>query len=84
MSLFKVWAASALLAIVSTPSVRAEHGSERLQEAAAVLSEIMEAPDQGIPQDLLEKAQCVVIIPAAKKAAFFFGGSYGRGFVVCH
>ena len=82
MSLFKTWGASALLAIVSTPSLRAEHASERLPEAAAVLSEIMNAPDQGIPQDLLEKAQCVVIIPRAKKAAFSAEVMYGDSWYV--
>jgi lipid-binding SYLF domain-containing protein len=48
-----------------------------------VLSEIMETPDKGIPQDLLAKAECVVIVPGMKKAAFVVGGEYGRGFVLC-
>ena len=43
----------------------------------------MAAPDRGIPRDLLEKAQCVVIVPGLKKAAFMFGGDYGKGFAVC-
>jgi lipid-binding SYLF domain-containing protein len=43
----------------------------------------MSAPDRGIPKDLLAKAQCVVIVPGLKKAAFVFGGEYGRGFALC-
>lgn len=61
----------------------AENASERLQEATTVFDEIMTAPDQGIPENLLRDARCVVIIPGAKKAALVVGGSYGRGFVVC-
>ena len=43
----------------------------------------MAAPDKGIPQDLLNKAQCVVIVPGLKKAAFIFGARYGKGYVTC-
>ena len=56
---------------------------ERLNDATDVLNEIMATPDRGIPQDLLAKAQCVVIVPGVKKAAFVVGGEYGRGFAVC-
>jgi lipid-binding SYLF domain-containing protein len=55
----------------------------RLNEAAAVFSEIMAAPDKGIPQDLLEKAHCIVIVPDLKTAAFVFGGKYGKGYLSC-
>ena len=55
----------------------------RLDESAQVLNEIMGAPDKGIPEDLLEKAHCVVIVPCLKKAAFIFGGKYGKGFISC-
>ncbi len=57
--------------------------TERLQDAATVLSEVMATPDKGIPQDLFAKAQCVIIIPSMKKAAFVVGGEYGRGFAEC-
>jgi len=57
--------------------------AQRLGEAAAVLSEIMDAPDQGIPQDLLAKAHCIVIVPDLKTAAFVVGGKYGKGYVSC-
>ena len=45
--------------------------------------EIMAAPDKGIPQDLLEKAHCIVIVPGLKTAAFLVGGKYGKGFLSC-
>jgi|GEM_PF-5359569 len=47
------------------------------------LSEVMASPDKGIPQDLMDKAQCVVIVPGLKKGAFGVGGKYGRGFTSC-
>jgi lipid-binding SYLF domain-containing protein len=56
---------------------------KRLEEAAAVFSEIMETPDKGIPQDLLEKAHCIVIVPGLKKGAFIVGGKYGKGYLSC-
>jgi len=57
--------------------------SRRLDEAAAVFSEIMTAPDKGIPEDLLEKAHCIVVVPGMKKGAFIVGAKYGKGFVSC-
>ena len=57
--------------------------AHRLAEAAQVLSEIMDAPDQGIPQELLQKAHCIVIVPDLKTAAFMVGGKYGKGYVAC-
>jgi lipid-binding SYLF domain-containing protein len=57
--------------------------AQRLHEAAAVLSEVMAAPDKGIPQDLLGKAHCIVIVPALKTAAFVVGGKYGKGYLSC-
>jgi lipid-binding SYLF domain-containing protein len=56
---------------------------KRLDEAAAVFSEIMATPDKGIPQDMLGNAHCVVIVPNLKTAAFLVGGKYGKGFVSC-
>src|SRR6202140_5989951 len=57
--------------------------AKRLDDAAAVFSEIMAAPDKGIPQELLENAHCVVIVPGLKTAAFIFGGKYGKGYLSC-
>jgi lipid-binding SYLF domain-containing protein len=56
---------------------------ERLQNAAQVFQEIMQAPDKGVPQPLLDKAECVVIVPGVKKGAFGIGMKYGRGFFSC-
>ncbi|MCX6620420.1 MAG: lipid-binding SYLF domain-containing protein [Acidobacteria bacterium] len=56
---------------------------KRLNQATTVFSEVMGTPDKAIPQDLLDKAQCVVVAPGVKKAAFIVGGKYGRGFVSC-
>ena len=61
----------------------AEDAPKRLDAAADVLTEIMSAPDKGIPQDLLEKAECVVIVPGLKKGAFIVGAKYGKGFMLC-
>lgn len=57
--------------------------ANRLNAAADVMSEIMATPDKGIPQDLLDKAACAVIVPNVKKGAFIIGAKYGRGFIVC-
>src|SRR5579862_7178244 len=57
--------------------------AKRLQEASAVFSEIMDTPDKGIPQELLENAHCIVIVPNLKTAAFFFGAKYGKGVLSC-
>src|SRR5579871_5685971 len=56
---------------------------DRLDASADTLSDMMHASDKGIPQDLLDKAHCVVVIPGMKKAGFIFGAEEGRGFAVC-
>src|SRR5438105_2670618 len=74
------------LAVVSAPLFAADKkaaNAERLDDAAAVFSEIMGTPDRSIPQSLLDKAHCIVIVPGLKKAAFVIGGKYGRGFAMC-
>src|SRR4030081_3302976 len=55
---------------------------ERVKESGEVLKEILNIPDD-IPQDLLDKAECIVVLPSVKKGAFGIGGSYGRGVMVC-
>jgi lipid-binding SYLF domain-containing protein len=57
--------------------------SKRLSDAAAVFSEVMGAPDKGIPQELLEHAHCIVIVPDLKTGAFIVGGKYGKGYLSC-
>jgi lipid-binding SYLF domain-containing protein len=56
---------------------------ERISSAATVFHEIMGAPDKGIPQDILGKAQCIAVIPGVKKAGFIVGAKYGKGVLVC-
>ena len=56
---------------------------DRLDASADTLADMMRASDHGIPQDLLDKARCVVVIPGMKKAGFIFGAEEGRGFSVC-
>lgn len=56
---------------------------KRTEKATQVFREIMNTPDQGIPQDLLRSAKCIAIIPGDVKFAFVFGGSYGRGVATC-
>jgi lipid-binding SYLF domain-containing protein len=55
---------------------------DRLQNAGKVMQEILAVPDD-IPQDLIDKARCVIVLPSVLKAAFVVGGSYGRGAMVC-
>jgi lipid-binding SYLF domain-containing protein len=57
--------------------------SDRLIAASSVFSEIMNAGDKGIPHDLVEKAECAVIVPGLKKGAFVVGGQFGKGFIIC-
>jgi len=56
---------------------------DRLDASADTLTDMMKASDKGVPQDLLDKAKCVVVMPGMKKAGFIFGADYGRGFAVC-
>ena len=56
---------------------------ERITASTNVLREIIQMPDKGIPHDLLDKAECVLVYPSVKKAAFVVGGSYGRGLITC-
>lgn len=56
---------------------------KRLNEAVTVFTEIMAAPDKGIPEDMLSNAHCIVIVPNMKTAAFLVGGKYGKGVLSC-
>lgn len=71
------------LVVGATLASAANDASSRLGAAATSFKEVMGIPDKSIPQDLLEKAYCIVIVPDLKKAAFVFGGKYGKGFVSC-
>jgi lipid-binding SYLF domain-containing protein len=61
----------------------AVYHEKRLEDAATVLQEVMSTPDKSIPQSLLEKAHCVVIVPGLKKGAFIFGAHFGKGYLTC-
>jgi len=80
--------AGALAGVMGVPAASAKGKDEeqkendRIQNAGTVLKEILDIPDD-IPQDLLDKARCVVVFPSVLKAAFIVGGSYGRGVMVC-
>jgi lipid-binding SYLF domain-containing protein len=67
---------------VASSAFAANKEQERLENSGTVLQEVMDVPDN-IPQDLLEKAECVIVFPSVLKAAFVVGGSYGRGAMVC-
>ncbi len=60
-----------------------EKEDQRLQDSYTVLKEILATPDKGIPRDLLDKSECVIVFPSVKKAAFVVGASYGRGVITC-
>src|SRR5258706_932645 len=77
-----VCAMSALLLAINSWADDKEKDEDRLKNAGTVLTEILNIPDD-IPQDLLDKADCVVVFPSVLKAAFVVGGSYGRGAMTC-
>jgi lipid-binding SYLF domain-containing protein len=81
---FRVFLAILIVSMVASASDTKEKQKQedRLQNSGAVMSEILNVPDD-IPQDLLDKAKCIVVIPSVIKAAFIFGGSYGRGAMIC-
>ena len=68
--------------LLASATLFAADADERLQNAAEVMDEILNIPD-AIPGSLLDKAECVVVIPSVKKFALGIGGSYGRGAMVC-
>jgi lipid-binding SYLF domain-containing protein len=73
----------AILALTAAFASGASDAPKRLEAAASTLKEVMGTPDKTIPEDLLNKAYCIVIVPDLKKGAFILGGKYGRGFVSC-
>ena len=81
----KKLAIGCVLCLCATSAYAALKGNEvkRLGEAATVLSELRGTPDNDIPEDLWNKAQCVLVIPSMKKAAFVFGGEVGSGVMSC-
>src|SRR5436305_1881106 len=71
-------------ALAITPLLAVDNEpAKRLDESAAVFSEVMSAPDKGIPEDMLANAHCIVIVPGLKTAAFLVGGKFGKGYLSC-
>jgi lipid-binding SYLF domain-containing protein len=75
-------AAATLAALMAWPALAADKETDRLQNSATVLKEILGMPDS-IPKDLLDRAECVIVVPSVKKVAVGVGGSYGRGVMTC-
>src|SRR5258706_14549848 len=73
----------AVLAAGSSLLLAESDAPKRLDVAASTFKEVMGIPDKSIPQDLLNKAQCIIVVPDLKKGAFIIGGKYGKGFVSC-
>ncbi len=69
--------------VISSLPLSAGEVNDRVVRSALVLREITEAPDKGVPRDLLDKCACVAVIPGMKRAGFIFGASYGKGLVSC-
>jgi len=78
----RVFAAITLLAIIALPVFGQEKEQSRVGNAGQVMKEILNIPDD-IPQSIVDKADCVVVLPSVLKVAFGFGGSYGRGVMTC-
>lgn len=82
-TLLTILAIGAALGPMAMAAERESKVTDRLDASADVLRDMMHASDKGIPQDLMNKAKCVVIVPNMKRAGFVFGAQYGRGFAVC-
>jgi len=72
-----------LATLISAPTFAQKTAAERLTAATEDLKEMMNASDKGVPQDLLNKASCLVIIPNLKSGGFVVGAQYGKGFFTC-
>src|SRR2546423_14917787 len=81
----KALSAACALAVtgVSLSAAISDKLKSRIDESATVLTEIHAAPDKDIPKELWDRASCVIVIPSLKKAAFVFGGEYGKGLMSC-
>src|SRR5580700_629219 len=82
MKTLAAWVLTLCLCAAPAFSANDEREEDRVRDAGEVMKEILNIPDD-IPQDLLDKAECLVILPSVKKGAFGVGGSYGRGVMIC-
>src|SRR5271157_1652799 len=78
----KLWMSLGLALVMALPLVAQDKESDRVENSGKVMKEILNAPDS-IPQSILDKADCIVILPSVLKFAIGFGGSYGRGVMTC-
>jgi lipid-binding SYLF domain-containing protein len=78
-----IFAMAAMLAATSAFAELSKDEVKRLNEAGPIITELRDSPDKGIPENLWEKAQCALVIPGLKKAAFGIGGEYGSGVMSC-
>jgi SH3 domain-containing YSC84-like protein 1 len=78
----KLWLGIVLIAAIASPVFGQKKEQERVENSGRVIQEIMNIPDD-IPQDTIDKADCVVVLPSVLKLAFGIGGSYGRGVMTC-
>jgi len=79
----KVFLGALAVALLAVPVFAETSTADRLREATADLEAMMNASDKGIPQDLLNRATCVVVVPNLKKGGFIVGAEYGKGFFTC-
>jgi lipid-binding SYLF domain-containing protein len=77
-----IWAVGLLVAMISLPAFGQQKEQDRVANAGKVMQEILNIPDD-IPQDVIDKADCVVVLPSVLKFAIGVGGSYGRGVMTC-
>ena len=82
-TLLTILAIGAVISPLALAADRESKTADRLDESANVISDMMHASDKGIPQDLMNKAECVIVVPNMKRAGFIFGAKYGRGFSMC-
>src|SRR5215475_9429102 len=80
--IMKTWIAAGLVLAMALPVFAQKKEEERVENAGTVMKEILNAPDS-IPKDVLDKADCVVVLPSVVKFAIGIGGSYGRGVMIC-
>src|ERR1700758_1882186 len=83
LSIFTVLAATFLVSTMATAAEEPSEQVKRMDAAATELDEIMGTPDKGIPEELLNSAKCVAVIPSMIKIGFVFGGRQGRGLATC-
>jgi SH3 domain-containing YSC84-like protein 1 len=82
-AMMKVLVGAMLATLITVPGFAQKTAAARLQAATEDLKEMMNASDKGIPQDLLNRATCIAVIPNLKKGGFIIGAEYGKGFFTC-